>query len=914
MILLKANENLKAVFQKIIKTMGENVQWTNVFIMNNNELVLLGKGRSLFFNFDNKRAYSNIIDVEINDDKIDVITQNEMLENALNMTLYTFGKWGQIKGLKVEKDYEQLKKLLNYILKEIKVEADLTEDNLRFYQDGIQITYEEIIQQILDKSIVNNEEEEAINEEEPLTEEEEKSLGLWHKMVWKSSAYSFVKDEISEEDKNRSRLGKEFYMVNYKCPICGEKLHMVVYPIGEEFRIETEEGGVYLARAYTCSACNSFYTPKPYKLLVEGDVYSLLFEEDKAAYEDYLELLGKQGQRTSNCNFNQFEADYNKKKQENLGNEEIQPSLEEISSDIDLLTDEEIEELVEKIDSGFYPEENIEKYYGVVKQEQRNRRLNGKTKGKYEGKENKNASDEGRNSQEKANEKEKYNTSLDKQNAKSQKSKQEKSNNNEDLKQDTIKSATYLAEDSTKIMSFEGLKDIFGSLLNGEHQNFELGLEKLSFNQLKDLQTMVRTEQKLNEEQKRASLELIDRHLYKEKEKAMLEKVVSCKGKTYAQIKTVKEEIKKEEVAESVKTSILDSLMQLLEKTGKKELENIMAQIPSDISRKQYELFRDKLEDYQDIDTKLARNYLEERRDEAEKQEIAAFIKKVNPRDRKSHLSLYYKLKEQKFEEKNAEPYLEKIYSKVYDMDELAIRKICPEPADIDFEEGLKAYEEISLGEFLPELKDNMLHSIDARLTKLKADECEQLINKLAKDIGPYTKNDSRLYLNNIRKMLRDNLNDTDLIMIHNALNSYAKKNDKYEYPILVCDASYGRNGDRGFLLTPNRIYYNTLFGTGVIDVMSITGIFARNGLMNKGLYVNKGGEKIKISNSLKSKDLKSIARVLNDFIAYLKEKPESRNISYLAKEVHEVKCCYRCGYVYKGGNVCPKCGSKFNE
>ena len=83
-------------------------------------------------------------------------------------------------------------------------------------------------------------------------------------------------------------------------------------------------------------------------------------------------------------------------------------------------------------------------------------------------------------------------------------------------------------------------------------------------------------------------------------------------------------------------------------------------------------------------------------------------------------------------------------------MDELAIRKICPEPADINYEEGLKAYEEILLGEFLPELKDNMLHSIDARLTKLKADECEQLVNKLAKDMDPYLQNDSRIYLNNI--------------------------------------------------------------------------------------------------------------------------------------------------------------------
>ena len=81
---------------------------------------------------------------------------------------------------------------------------------------------------------------------------------------------------------------------------------MVIYPVGEENVIETEEGKVRIARAYTCDQCNSFYTPRPEKLLVEGDVYELLFERDKKAYEDYLELLGKNGARTSNYKFNEF--------------------------------------------------------------------------------------------------------------------------------------------------------------------------------------------------------------------------------------------------------------------------------------------------------------------------------------------------------------------------------------------------------------------------------------------------------------------------------------------------------------------------------------------------------------------------------------------------------------------------------
>ncbi|OYO67839.1 hypothetical protein CG709_16870, partial [Lachnotalea glycerini] len=157
------------------------------------------------------------------------------------------------------------------------------------------------------------------------------------------------------------------------------------------------------------------------------------------------------------------------------------------------------------------------------------------------------------------------------------------------------------------------------------------------------------------------------------------------------------------------------------------------------------------------------------------------------------------------------------------------------------------------------------------------------------------------------------NPSDDVSIIIHNALKTYAAGREKYEYPIVICDTSYARNGESGFILTPNHIYYKALMSGGVIDVMNVEQIYARTGLIGKGIYVNHKGSKTKISNELHSKQLKEIAKVLDAFLSYLQEKPESRNISYLAKEVHPVKCCYRCGYVYKEGSVCPKCGSKMN-
>jgi hypothetical protein len=554
MILLKANQELKTVFHKIVKTMGENVNWIEIFIINNNELILAGKGRSWFFNFDNKRAYSNFIDVDIVDDMVEQITENEQLENTLNMTLYTFGKWGQIKGLRVEKDYDQLNKLLNYVLQDIEVEAVLTKDHLRFYKAGIQITYEEIIQIILEKAKAKETENKETNEEFEETKDEE-SLGLWHKIAWKSNAFSFVKEELNDRDRAQSRLGNDFYMVNYKCPTCEEKLYMVVYPTGEEFRIETDEGGVYLARAYTCKECNSFYTPKPDKLLMEGEVYSLTFEEDKIAYEDYLELMGRQGERTSNSNFNQYEADYNNKSKENqeeLENQEQQEnisSLDEIYSDIDRMTQEELEELKDKIDSGFYPEESLDKFQGIVEEKLKINKAN---------KVNKVNKDQDKNLLDKKGDKKQKKDILSvfgkKENKRNKESKSEKEKTSKSIKREKKDNERGITQNGIglqvklNVPTFEGLEEILNAILNGDQKWLEKGLENIPVNHLKELRTFIQALINLNERQKKDAINTIDRFLYKENEKKVLEKVALCKGKTYAKIEAVMEEIKDEEL------------------------------------------------------------------------------------------------------------------------------------------------------------------------------------------------------------------------------------------------------------------------------------------------------------------------------------------------------------------------------
>ncbi len=88
-----------------------------------------------------------------------------------------------------------------------------------------------------------------------------------------------------------------------------------------------------------------------------------------------------------------------------------------------------------------------------------------------------------------------------------------------------------------------------------------------------------------------------------------------------------------------------------------------------------------------------------------------------------------------------------------------------------------------------------------------------------------------------------------------------------------------------------------------------------KSGAIKKGIYVKRSsGEMKKLPCGVKAGELPVFAEALHEFVAYLKAKPESRSIDYLAKKDHAIKCCYRCGYRYQGGDVCPKCGSKANR
>lgn len=895
MILLRANPELKQTFDQLIKTMGVSVVWEDIFVVLNNFLILPGEIRSLVFNFDNKKAITNIIEIPITQDTIEEVGENVVVTNALEMILYAFGKWGNIKGLKVEKDYAQLNELFSQILQEIKVEPGFRNDGFRFYKESVQITYEDVIQ----AAVEAGKKEVTEEEEEP----EEEKLGLWHNVSWTMSNCRFVKEMILGEEKTKSRIGNNFYRVGYKCPDCGEKLFMVVYPVEQEFPVETEEGKVYLARAYACDNCNRFFTPRPGKLLGEGDIYTLDFEDDRNAYEDYKELIGSKGEKTTNYKFNEYEWERNQKKDSQ--NTDSQEELEQI----DEMTNEELEQLQEKMDTGFYSPDIHPLVYQRAKEKLKHRGNQSITNTVR----NKESVAAGKNpiSFKEAGSGQKQKTQI-KQNSGKEKLSAEKSS----TEQENVQSEGIAADEADREKNLAANRKSAAETAAREKYDARLNVaERMSERQLKELKTQIQKEKLLSEPEKREYMGRLDNEIQKKQEKDLKQKAESCHNKNYAQLSRIIEEMEKSPCPKEIKEPLLQPLYDLRQRLAQEEAQQMILNMPKNMDRKQFRQFREKLLQYKEADITPYEESLKKQMEQAEIQEITSLVNRTSKNDRNGLFRLWEKLKGPDYSRENTEKVLEQLHDRIKKLDEAAMDKICPDIMGMTFGEGLEAYDKIAGGMFLPELKSNMLELIDKRLTKVKADESELLVKKIKGELEARVKDRSSLYFYEARKAMRGEWEGTEAELVESALVTYCGDRNLYEFPVMVCDSTRKGTAREGFLLTPDHLFYNSTFSSEQIPVMNIKSITYNTGLLNKGIYVNqRNGEKTKIPNGVNTREWEGFTKVLDEFVKYLQEKPESRNISYLAKEEHEIKCCYRCGHTYKGGNVCPKCGSKANK
>lgn len=1064
MILLKANSELNHIFSRMLKTMDVNVVWTGNIVVLNNFLILSGKVRSLIFNFDNRKIITNVIELPDKEEDMDPVADNQTLTNVLNMTLYAFGKWGAIRGLKVDKDYSQLNALFYAILKDMRIIPGYRDDNFRFYRDNIQMTFEEVVQAAREEG--KRKPQEEVKEEKQEEEKEEKGLGLWHNVRWSLTKSSFHKSEISAYERKASRIGNNFYINGYQCPECARKLYMAIYPQGKEFPVETEEGRVYLARSYTCDNCNLFYTPRPGRLLREGENYVMKFGGDRDAYEDYRELLGRNAERTSNCNFNEFASKRGK---------HAMPPIEEVCADMEHMSEEELHDIEEKIDENFFPimqaelfREKIQELLKARKEAKEGKKkkqeaapagnqpegsgadtagksahgadpesvgksvkgsgakdpgesaegsdaelagksalgmrtdsmgksvkgteaesagksaqgvgaesagksaknLGAESAGKsaedsgadYAGRTSDSSGKEvpGESAQGLAAESSLQNSAAEsagnplqdseaggqqpghfggEASGKSEKKKgffgrrnaKEKPGRGDFANETSGKEAGLLNEvqDTGKALGTDP-KDPNGIEAELEAEFAESNgtmsikekydarmrkLDRMSMWQLRRLREQVRDDERLDWVDKEKYEKLLRQAVYQKGAEEVRKKAEYAMTQSYAVIKRVMEEIAQAECPELIKKEMLEALEEVKKKRGQEEAAELIARVPETMTRSQYHIFREKLNQYDGEDVSVYNEVLEGARRLTEKREIAGMLKRAAGADRRGLIQMLTKLREDGFLPEQAEPAIKEIEGRVMEMDQKVIDKICPNIPLMSFDDAASAYEKIEGGVFLPEIKTNTLEMIDKRLTKLKMDECGLLVEKLRDALSAKITDADRLHFYEPRKVMRGDWAPREAELAARALNTYAQERDRYEYPILICDSSAKKNGREGFILTPDHIFYNSMFSSEMIPIRSITGIEGNTGLLSKGIYVKRGnGKKTKIPGGISSKELKEFGEILEEFVSYLQEKPESRSIAYLSKEKHDVKCCYRCGYTYRGGNTCPKCGNQANQ
>lgn len=945
MIVLRADSELKMTFERLIQTMHANVNWTGLFVAIDNYLILQGEVRSLFFHFDSRKVAENIVDLPIKEDEIKD-TDEAAVRDVINMILYAFGKWGTIQGLRVEKNTEQLNALFGQVLAGIYIEPEYTTQYFRFYHAGKRITYEDVIQAALEA-------EEAVQKEEETDEEQ----GLWHKVEWKMAHAVFERMELSVLDRAKGRLGNNFYKIGYRCPKCKENLHMIMYPKGKEFRIETPEGAVLLAKACTCAACHRFYTSRPWKLLGDGDIYLMDFEEDKKAYEDYLELMGRNGEHEANSRYNEYEDG---RKPAGAG-EEQQP-LEELCEDLPEYSDADFEELLNKIEEGFFPESSVAACESVLQEEKKRRKKlkstpasdqdevtddeeeQDESKNRHAEKQhgNESAGESGRKRNEREgkqtgasrNEKESLHVNA-RQDETERREENASRNENERLYADAHQDETERhhvkgsrnESDSRQPheagqIGGESSDEKYAQINDAEAQKVretyqaKFGVaDRMSERQLSELKHQLIHETRIPPEERRQYLDTLEEKEQDRKLAMLNKKAESCADKNYAVMHRVYDEIAEEKLQQEKKQNLLLNLKQKMQAQAEREVAELIEKMPPNMDRARYQALRQKLKEYEGVDLTPYQERLESQKNLAEQQEIKNMIRQSRKITREDLTELMDRLKEKEFEPELILPYFEQIENKVRQMDENEIAEITGDPMHMSFEDGMEAYQKIAEGPYLPDLKDNALELLSRRLSKIKTDECEQLVNKLKNELkeAGVTENQKH-YFYPARKVLLKQTSPQETEVIDYAMASYAAGNGLFEYPIFVVDTSRNNSGKEGIILTPEHLYYSTLMTSYRIDVQSIDEITASTGLLNRGVYVTeKNGKKTKIPYAVDHKELTAYAGVMNEFIHYLQEKPDSRNISYLAKEKHDTICCFRCGYVYKGGNVCPKCGFKNN-
>lgn len=243
-----------------------------------------------------------------------------------------------------------------------------------------------------------------------------------------------------------------------------------------------------------------------------------------------------------------------------------------------------------------------------------------------------------------------------------------------------------------------------------EHYEARLAvMDRYSDRQLQELKRQLEGERKLTEDEKKPYIKKIQDRIYEGRVRELQEKADACEGKNYTLTKRVLEEVEAADLPEEQKHPLREKLQQLKQSQAEREVAAMVAKMPANLDRKQYRLYVDRLHDYDGVDLTPYEQKIVAGREAAEKQELSNMIRRARKVSRKDYVDLAERLREGDFLPGLVAPYLEKVNDRIRELDADAIAAICPAPMQMNFEEGIEAYQKIKEGDFLPELKTDAL-------------------------------------------------------------------------------------------------------------------------------------------------------------------------------------------------------------
>ena len=929
MIVLKSTAELHLVFNKLIKTLSVPVDWNGNFVISGNFLILPGKERSVIFNYDTRRVTTNLSDDKLSRKIPEPIREGSGLINIFNLVLYAFGKWGALKGITVEKDYKKINTLFGAVFGAYGVSADYTEQHCFWYKDGTRITYEDVIQLAIESEHRQPESEENIEEE----------TGLWHSTTWKLDNQSFTFEKLPMAQRRKGRIGHNFYKVGYACPHCGEKLYMASFSGKEKPVIDTIEGRVLLARAFFCPGCVIFYTPLPEAGLEDEEVYYLDFDGDKTAGNDYMEMLGRLGTREVNGDFNRYVDRVNDE-----GKTKNRQSLNGIDKGI---SDERRN--LNGIDKGIKDERrNLNGIDKGISDDRRN--LNGIDKGIKDERRNLNGIDKG------IKDERRNLNGIDKGISDDRRNLNGIDKGIKDERRNLNGIDKGISDDRRNLNGIDkGIKDDRRSL-NG----IDKGISD-------DRRSLNGIDKGISDE--RRSLNGIDKGIKDDRRSLNgVDKGISDDRRSLNGIRKFDDEdeqISDKTFDDSDKGDVFDTVHEenvLRAATGgtgevrtyRKDARRGQSEEKTTVRKRKlgigrlakifksfslFKRFRHKDHGKASEEASNEEPYMNAERTSAsgvipvpdkkteyigredaasppaQRKKLDELLEKTENTTRKDFVDLIAKIKAGHFNKDVEKEYVDKLQESIAELDRRRIDEACEGYLDYNGEELEKLYNMIEEEEFLPEIKEAALDNVSRRLWKIRNEEAELLVKRIKKNLGENSVSENPvLYFYPAKEILEGKEDARFKEHIGCAVGSYAPGLGEFEYPIIMEDTTKRQNGKRGMFITPDAVYYGNFYTYGHIMAENIERIESYTGFMGRYVVVYlDDGSKVRLSSTVNKDELEGYARTLNDFVTYLKQKPFSRKEKYLAKESHDVICCFRCGYVYKNMKECPKCGYKFN-